>query len=166
MSEQTPNPASRVSLTDKRDAFGLPRVALEWRLSEQDLQTIRAGQRAIDTALQSSGRGRLYAMFDEDSPPISGGWHHMGTTRMSDAESRGVVDSDARVHSTTNVFVAGSSVFPTVGYANPTLTLVALAIKLAGHLISLESAPRVATGAGIKDSGASTRDERRREVAG
>jgi choline dehydrogenase-like flavoprotein len=65
---------------------------------------------------------------------VAGGWHHMGTTRMSDDPKRGVVDADCRVHGLSNLFVAGSSVFPTAGSGTPTLTLVALALRLADTL--------------------------------
>jgi choline dehydrogenase-like flavoprotein len=65
---------------------------------------------------------------------VNGGWHHMGTTRMSDDPKRGVVDRHCRVHGMENLYVAGSSVFPTSGSANPTLTLVALTLRLADHL--------------------------------
>ena len=61
-------------------------------------------------------------------------WHHMGTTRMATSPREGVVDANCRVHGMTNFFVAGSSVFPTSGHANPTLTIVALALRLADHL--------------------------------
>ena len=58
----------------------------------------------------------------------------MGTTRMSADPAQGVVDADCRVHGMANLYVAGSSVFPTCGSANPTLTIVALALRLAAHL--------------------------------
>jgi choline dehydrogenase-like flavoprotein len=61
-------------------------------------------------------------------------WHHMGTTRMADDPRRGVVDVACRVHGIRNLYVAGSSVFPTSGFASPTLTIVALALRLADHL--------------------------------
>ena len=67
---------------------------------------------------------------------MTGGKHHMGTTRMHVDAEQGVVDPDCRLHSVANVYLAGSSVFPTGGYANPTLTIVALAIRLADHLKS------------------------------
>ena len=68
-------------------------------------------------------------------------WHHMGTTRMAASPREGVVDADCRVHGTANLFVAGSSVFPTTGNANPTLTIVALALRLADHLKDTGLAP-------------------------
>jgi choline dehydrogenase-like flavoprotein len=74
-------------------------------------------------------------MKDELNPqPVSGGWHHMGTTRMSDDPAKGVVDSDCRVHGLSNLYIAGPSVFPTGGYANPCLTMLALTMRLADHI--------------------------------
>ena len=67
---------------------------------------------------------------------LQGGYHHMGTTRMADDPKEGVVDRDCRVHGIANLYIAGSSVFPTGGYANPTLTIVALALRMADHLKS------------------------------
>jgi choline dehydrogenase-like flavoprotein len=82
--------------------------------------------------------GRLVFHLAEDDSGwpscMTGGKHHIGTTRMHTDPAQGVVDADCRVHDLTNLFVAGSSVFPTGGYANPTLTIVALAVRLADHL--------------------------------
>jgi choline dehydrogenase-like flavoprotein len=80
---------------------------------------------------------RISLATDENGrPAISGAWHHMGTTRMHDDPSRGVVDSNCRVHSVSNLYMAGSSVFPTSGHSVPTLTIVALALRLADHVRS------------------------------
>ena len=77
-----------------------------------------------------------------DAPPMHVSWHHMGTTRMAESPREGVVDADCRVHGTANLFVAGSSVFPSTGNANPTLTIVALALRLADHLKETGLAPK------------------------
>jgi choline dehydrogenase-like flavoprotein len=137
--EQAPNPDSRVTLADDTDALGLRVARLDWRLSELDVRTMTHATEAIGVAFGSSGFGRL--RFEEwvlDDPRswvgMYGGNHHMGTTRMSEDPRRGVVDSDCRVHGVGNLFVAGSSVFPTGGFVNPTLTLTALAHRLADHL--------------------------------
>lgn len=138
--EQAPNPDSRVRLGDERDALGLPRIVLEWRLTELDKRSLRAGHQAIAEELGRTGLGRLqiddWLMADLTtwSPTLEGGHHHMGTTRMSADPAHGVVDADGRVHGIANLYVAGSSVFPTSGSANPTLTIVALALRLAAHL--------------------------------
>jgi choline dehydrogenase-like flavoprotein len=136
--EQAPNPESRVRLTHERDALGVPRVQLEWRLGALDKRSIRRAQRLLGRALGRSGLGRLQLLLSEDDhawpTEMSGGRHHMGTTRMHEDPRRGVVDADLRVHGVSNLYVAGSSVFPTSGASPPTLTLLALTLRLAGHL--------------------------------
>ena len=84
----------------------------------------------LDQGLRATGLGRLELWPAEPA----GVGHHMGTTRMHADPARGVVDPDGRVHGVPNLYVAGSSVFPAAGLANPTLTIVALAIRLADHL--------------------------------
>lgn len=136
MAEQAPNPASRVTLDQERDRFGVPRAVLDWRLTELDHRSIRRSQDVIDVGLQKQGLGRLERKLGEERPPadLRGQWHHMGTTRMHTDPRQGVVDPDGLVHGMRNLYVAGSSLFPTSGYANPTLTVVALALRLAEHL--------------------------------
>jgi choline dehydrogenase-like flavoprotein len=136
MIEQEPNPASRVTLGTHHDRYGQPVARLDWRLSERDLSTIRRTQDLLAHALERAGVGTILNRYGEEGvPPVLGpGFHHMGTTRMSTSPSAGVVDADGRVHGTRNLYVAGSSVFPTSGFANPTLTLVALTLRLAEHL--------------------------------
>ena len=136
--EQAPNPLSRVRLIEERDALGVPRVQLEWRLSPLDQRTLWKGPRLLARALGRAGLGRLQVLIEEDDHSwptgLGGGRHHMGTTRMHADPKRGVVDANCRVHGMANLSVAGSSVFPTSGSANPTLTLIALALRLAEHL--------------------------------
>jgi choline dehydrogenase-like flavoprotein len=135
--EQAPNPESRVTLSPRsRDAFGLPTARLAWRLTDLDRRAIKASQEIIDAALERSGIGRLEGQLDVERAKgmFAGCFHHMGTTRMSDDPRHGVVDRDCRVHGLNNLFVGGSSVFPTSGHANPTFTIVALALRLADHL--------------------------------
>ncbi|MCB1896076.1 MAG: GMC family oxidoreductase [Zoogloeaceae bacterium] len=135
--EQAPNPDSRVSLADDVDALGLRRIRLDWRLGEQDRRSIVAHVRALAQELGALGIGRTRIEIPDDGnwPAwVDGGNHHMGTTRMHDDPRQGVVDADCRVHGIDNLYVAGSSVFPTSGAANPTLTIVALALRLADHL--------------------------------
>jgi choline dehydrogenase-like flavoprotein len=137
--EQAPNPDSRVMLDERRDELGLRRVRLDWRLSELDLRSIRRAQEILDLAFGAAGLGRLEHKLGEEDPPalVAGGYHHMGTTRMHRDPKRGVVDEQCRVHALSNLYIAGSSVFPTSGYANPTLTIVALAVRLGDHIRSL-----------------------------
>jgi len=136
--EQTPNPESRVTLSDEKDALGLRRVNLNWQLSEIDKYGIRRAHELLALEAGRSGFGRLRLELPEHEEEIlhdaGGGNHHMGTTRMSDDPKTGVVDADCRVYSLHNFYIAGSSVFPTGGSANPTLTIVALSLKLADHL--------------------------------
>jgi choline dehydrogenase-like flavoprotein len=133
--EQVPNQRSRVTLAPVRDSLGTFRAELDWRLTTQDRRTIVTTERVIDTSLRAAGTGHLEGAYDGEKPlPLTGSWHHMGTTRMHDDPQQGVVDASSRVHGMSNLYVAGSSVFPTGGYTNPTLTIVALALRLADHL--------------------------------
>jgi choline dehydrogenase-like flavoprotein len=136
--EQAPRRENRVTLSDRTDVFGDPLARLEWTIGEPDRRTIRTLHAALDEDLRRRGFGRVVSplLADEDGPwPISrDASHHMGTTRMGDDPSTSVVDRDCRLHGVENLYVAGSSVFPTSGYANPTLTIVALALRLGDHL--------------------------------
>lgn len=138
--EQAPNPNSRVLLGDQRDALGLRRLQLDWRLSDIDKRSIRDLAFLVGLEIGRMQRGRVGVprwLLDEtprDDDPILGGYHHMGTTRMADSPAQGVVDANCRVFSTENLFISGSSVFTTGGAANPTLTIVALALRLADHI--------------------------------
>jgi choline dehydrogenase-like flavoprotein len=136
-SEQAPNAESRVTLDDERDTLGTPRVRLDWRLGEIDKHTVRRGHRMIAEDLGRSGMARFKLTLTDDpefSKRTLGGRHHMGTTRMHPDPKRGVVDANGAVHGVPNLLIAGSSVFPTSGSANPTLTIVALALRMADHL--------------------------------
>jgi len=138
--EQCPNPDSRVMLIAERDALGLNRIALDWRFTELDKQSLRRSQALIGAEFGRLGVGRFkyddWVLADDTSWPdeLLGGHHHMGTCRMSDDPKSGVVDRDCRVHGMDNLYVAGSAVYPTSGYVNPTLTVVTLALRLADHL--------------------------------
>lgn len=138
MAEQAPNPDSRVILGDERDRFGQRKIQLDWRLTDLDLESMKKSLEILNTNLQKKGLGYIDIYVNTDledmAPNIHGGYHHMGTTRMHEDPTLGVVNEHCKIHGTHNLFVAGSSVFPTVGYANPTLTIVALAIRLADHL--------------------------------
>lgn len=137
MSEQTPNPASRVTLSDRLDRAGLRLPVLEWKLNDCDIGSARRSAELLSSELAAAGLGEFVPAWngsDGRQPVITGGWHHMGTTRMSAVPNEGVVDSNCGVHGVPNLYIAGSSVFPTGGFANPTLSLVALSIRLARHL--------------------------------
>ncbi|HUE78905.1 MAG TPA: GMC family oxidoreductase [Sphingomicrobium sp.] len=144
--EQAPNPDSRVTLTSETDASGMPRISLDWRLTRQDVESVAALVDGLGREARRTGLGTVeaaewlrsgQAQWTTD-PLISahpiGGYHHMGTTRMADDPKRGVTDRWGRVHGIANLFVAGSSLFPTSGWANPTLTIVALALRTADRI--------------------------------
>jgi choline dehydrogenase-like flavoprotein len=136
--EPVPNRESRVMLADSKDALGVNQISVDWRLSPQDLDGVQRFEESMVSRLEMYGVATRRIKHDRDSE----GWpvfmpsskHHMGTTRMSEDPHLGVVDKDCRVHGIRNLFVTGSSVFPTAGMANPTLTIVALAVRLAGHI--------------------------------
>ncbi len=129
---------NRVTLSDEYDRLGRRRARVEWQLGENDIDNMRRVTRLLDQAVRASAVGHVKLGFaDEPSAwrgATEGGLHHMGTTRMHVAPEHGVVDENSRVHGTSNLFVAGSSVFPSGGYANPTLTIVALTLRLGDHL--------------------------------
>ena len=145
--EQTPNEESRIRLDlDRKDpVFGQPVAHVDWRLNEADK---RSARRALEITLEYLyQRGAVsHEMITDVSggaedwtfPPHAGaletGDHHMGALRMSTAPEEGIVDPNSRLHRVDNLYIAGSAVFPTGGYANPTLTIVALALRLADHL--------------------------------
>jgi choline dehydrogenase-like flavoprotein len=129
---------NRVVLSDERDRLGRRRVRIEWGIGESDVESMRRVTQLFDQAVRRAGVGHLERAFP-DTPAawrqaVEAGKHHMGTTRMHVDPGHGVVDEHSRVHGTSNLFVTGSSVFPSGGYANPTLTIVALAARLGDHL--------------------------------
>lgn len=138
--EQVPNPNSRVVLSDEKDELGVPRANLNWALSVIDKKTVLAINTLLGQQVGAAGIGRVkLADFlidgDENLPDFtSGGWHHMGTTRMSDSPKTGVVDANCKIHSISNLFIAGSSCYPTGGAVNPTLTVVAISLRLSHYL--------------------------------
>ena len=132
-SEQMPNPESRVSLGDRSDRFNVPLPVLDWRIRAEETASIKRLQGLVDRHLREAGLGRLESgPFDDRI--YTDASHHIGTARMSADPREGVVDQHCTVHGVDNLFIAGSAVFPTAGHANPTLTIVALAIRLAAHL--------------------------------
>jgi choline dehydrogenase-like flavoprotein len=145
--EQTPHPDNRVVLGNKTDIFGCPQLKLQWHWPQHDINQILRAQTLIARELERSGIGRLELEHDADGLPNLerpvGSHHLMGTTRMHVNPEFGVVDANCRVHGMTNLFIAGSSTFPTGGYANPTLTIVAMALRL-GDFIKSEIAAEAA----------------------
>jgi choline dehydrogenase-like flavoprotein len=140
--EQEPDPDSRVKLHTSRDRLGLRRTELTWRvgaLTEKTLNRTRElmAAEARRAGLHCAAEGKGGAAGNQPFAEARWVWHHMGTTRMTDDPKTGVVDRNGRIHGMSNLFVAGSSVFPTVGNDMPTLTIIALAHRLGDHLKAL-----------------------------
>jgi len=138
--EQAPNPESRVSLDTTTDALGMRRARLEWRMTDLERRTLVGFARKLAGELERLGVGRirLAPEPDFDTRDTLGSardiFHHMGTTRMSSSPRTGVVRPDLRCHEIANLYIAGPSVFPASGIANPTFTALALCLRLAEHL--------------------------------
>jgi len=144
--EQSPNADSRVVLSDDLDSMGMRRANLDWRLQDIDRESVRVLMETLRDEFARLSWGKVKPsdwLYDtsqvwKTDPLISahpiGGYHHMGGLRMSETPKTGVVNSDCRVHDSPNLYVAGSSVFPTGGWANPTVTIMALALRLGDHL--------------------------------
>ncbi|MDF4025888.1 GMC family oxidoreductase [Luteibacter sp. PPL201] len=136
--EQAPNRDSRITLGDDRDALGLRKVQVDWRLTDLDRHSWQTLTTITGDRLAATCDGRFERaawLSDGDvTAGIHGTAHHMGTTRMATSPTQGVVDVHGKVHGVDNLHVAGSSVFPTGGWAFPTFTLVALSLRLAEHL--------------------------------
>jgi choline dehydrogenase-like flavoprotein len=137
--EQAPNPASRITLSDTPDALGQRRVRMDWQMTALDSRTFRRAAELFGSELARLGLGRLQLdpwLRDGSGgvPHLGGAAHHLGTTRMSNDPRQGVVDGNCRVHGIDNLHVVGGSVFPTGGWAFPTFTIVALALRLSAHL--------------------------------
>lgn len=133
--EPTPDPDSRITLSNRTDLFGQRKINVNWEIAHKDLSV---AYRAMELAALEFGRlglGRAYGAIFADAAHwpknLEAGRHHCGTTRMTDNPNTGVVDRNCKLNTVSNLYIAGSSVFPTIGYANPTLTIVALALRLA-----------------------------------
>ncbi|MDB5963545.1 MAG: dependent oxidoreductase, partial [Polaromonas sp.] len=144
--EQVPNASSRVTLIDQQDALGMPRIRVDWRYSSQDIDSLRRTLDVFSGEFARSGVGRLD--YDKDTLEQdltrfgAYGGHHLGTARMGQDVRTSVVDADCQVHAVRNLFIAGSAVFPTSSQANPTLTLIALSLRLGDHLLRQLARPR------------------------
>lgn len=145
--EQEPIWNNHVKLSEtKRDRFGIPLTELHWKKTDRDLATLQKSLSQFNDYLMARNHGRIKFfdwVFGKDGYPVTGGdnvdhagasYHHMGGTRMAHTVKNGVVDSNCRVFGQGNLYVAGSSVFPSGGEANPTLTIVQLSLRLAEHL--------------------------------
>jgi choline dehydrogenase-like flavoprotein len=146
--EQAPNPQSRVTLDTEKDELGMRRAMLNWELSAIDKRSIRGIYQLIGREVGRSAVARVQMMeylHDENDltwPSFTGGgWHHMGTTRMHEDPKQGVVDRDCKVHGISNLFMAGSSCYTTGGAVNPTLTLIALSLRVSDKVKELVRLP-------------------------
>ena len=134
VTEQTPHPDNRVTLSKKKDRLGCPQVKLTNYWNEIDKESVRRAEAIYAKELADAGLGYMETTSHERQEVTMSLHHNMGTTRMHENPRFGVVDANCKVHGISNLFVAGSSVFTTGGFANPTLTIIALAIRLADHL--------------------------------
>jgi choline dehydrogenase-like flavoprotein len=148
--EQVPNPDSRIGLGGALDRFGNRQVRIDWRYTNRDVETVARSFELFRSDLAEQSIGRLSLAPDEsDIESVvrrdgAYGGHHIGTARMGASARTGVVDRDGKVFDVSNLYVAGSAAFPTSSQANPTLTIVALALRLAGHLGAIATrVPRV-----------------------
>jgi choline dehydrogenase-like flavoprotein len=136
--EQIPRPDSRVTLSDRTDALGMPQLRVDWRYSPEDIASVDRTLQLMAREFERTGAGRLEydrGTLEEDLMRFGAyGGHHIGTARMGADPRTSVVNPDCQVHSVRNLFVAGSAVFPTSSQANPTLTLIALSLRLGKHL--------------------------------
>ena len=147
--EQQPLAASRVMLTDRQDALGMRQLRVDWRYARADIESVAGTLDLIASELERTGAGRFTyerATLEEDLLHYGAyGGHHIGTARMGTDPRTSVVNADCRLHAVNNLYVAGSAAFPTSGQANPTLTLIALALRVAAHLEQqLKTRPAVA----------------------
>jgi choline dehydrogenase-like flavoprotein len=136
--EQTPNPDSRLTLSDARDQLGQRRLRVDWRMSETDVLSLQKAYSVLAEELVRTGTGVLNydpeTVAERARAEGAYGGHHIGAARMSASPEDGVVDSQCRVHGVGNLHIASAAVFPTSGQANPTLTLLALTLRLAARL--------------------------------
>ena len=133
--EQSPHPDNRVALSNERDVFGMPKSELHWRWRTEDELARLKLRDIISRELERAGAGRT--RIDSTKALDPNAHHHAGTTRMHSSPTQGVVNDQLLVFGEENLYVCGSSVFPTAGVANPTLTSVALALRLATHIASI-----------------------------
>jgi choline dehydrogenase-like flavoprotein len=137
--EPAPDRDSRITLTAEKDATGMPRVNVHWRVGELEKATFDCAFRTFTRQIEKHGIGRVTLDPPLEGKPwpseLVGTWHHMGTTRMGHSPKESVVDTDCKLHGTDNLYIAGSSVFPTAAANYPTLTIVMLALRLSDLLI-------------------------------
>jgi choline dehydrogenase-like flavoprotein len=138
--EQVPNPSSRVTLATLKDRFNNRQVLIDWHFSRQDVETVARSFDLLRLDFAEHTTGHLTLAADEPDVETvvrrdgAYGGHHIGTARMGASAATGVVDQNGKVFGVNNLYVAGAAAFPTSSQANPTLTIVATALRLAEHL--------------------------------
>jgi len=140
--EPSPCKDSRITLTSEKDGLGMNKLKLDWRFNDRDFRSLEKVVKLMIQEMGVTNLGRIkWKKFFEPKTikAIGGGMHHAGTTKMSSHPSDGVVDENCQVHETEGLFVIGNSVFPHVGFSNPTITIVALSLRLANHIKGLKS---------------------------
>lgn len=140
LAEQRPKKTNRVTLSNTRDALGMPRIAVHMDWDETDTQSIIKTEKKLVEGLQAQGFGEFHSYHEHNGNKLnyySHTCHHlMGTARMGNDPTTSVVDSNCKIHGVNNCYIASSAVFPSGGYANPTMTMLALCLRLADHLKS------------------------------
>jgi choline dehydrogenase-like flavoprotein len=136
--EQQPNAGSRITLGSEPDALGMPRVHVDWQYTANDVATVKGALALLAQDFAGAGVGELEYQPESVEYEMTRygayGGHHIGTARMGSDAATSVVNADCRVHGIDNLYIAGAATFPTSSQANPTLTIVALALRLAQHL--------------------------------
>lgn len=137
-SEQYPNPNSRITLISDTDIFGMPKVKVDWQYLPEDIESVRRSLKLFMQEINQSGLATFEFNDDQLEEDLTRfgayGGHHIGTTRMGNAAETSVVDADCKLHNIDNLYIASASVFPTSSQANPTLTIVAMSLRLADHV--------------------------------
>jgi choline dehydrogenase-like flavoprotein len=140
--EQSPNRDSRIRLAEEKDALGRPMAWVDMKAKEIDLRSRLEGIKKFSIALLRSGAGRVELTNQDDTQWMIGiGGHQTGSLRMSDDPTRGATDRNAKIHGVENLFVGSSALFPTAGWQHPTLTIVALTLRLSEHLKKQHKGP-------------------------
>lgn len=136
--EQIPNKNSRIYLTSEKDALGMPKIYVDWQYLAEDVEAVKKTLKLFSEEITKNEIGNFE--FDADNLETelmrfgAYGGHHIGTTRMGNDSETSIVNKDCRVHGVSNLYIASSSVFPTSSQANPTLTITAIALRLASHI--------------------------------
>lgn len=137
-SEQYPNPNSRITLISDTDIFGMPKVKVDWQYLPEDIESVRRSLKLFVQEINQSGLATFEFNDDQLEEDLTRfgayGGHHIGTTRMGTSPENSVVDADCKLHNIDNLYIASASVFPTSSQANPTLTIVAMSLRLADHV--------------------------------